>query len=540
MTLFVLLGVFRVKAPVAAVATLGLSMALAVLGWQMPLGQAASAAFYGALYGLFPILWILINAVWIYKMTEVTGWFPVLGRKIRAVSDDTRVQAILIAFCFGALMEALAGFGAPVAISAVMLMAVGLRPVKAAVVALVANTAPVAFGSMGVPITTLASVTGLPLETLGQMAGRQTPLIAAFIPLVLVYLVDGRRGVRQTWPVALVAGFAFAASQFITANYVSVEITDIVAGTVTIAVVLGFLRMWQPAEDTLATHAPRVPSVVGSASADTRGTSDGDTTFDEAPEKPERGSGTSDTSGSTIMATAPYLIIIGLFAIKQSGPVKQWLIDIGTFKFNWPGLHLVSAGGQPIATEFTLEHINGTGTFLLFAGLLTMLVYRVGLSRAVRCYADTLVQLRWTIVTVTSVLGLAFVMNFSGQTASLGAAMASAGGLFALLSPVVGWFGVAVTGSDTSSNSLFGALQVAAAQKTGLSPVLLAAANSSAGVLGKMISAQNLAVAAAAIDRPGAEPEIFRKVIGWSLGLLAVSSVLIYLQSTQVLGWMVP
>ena len=563
-TLFVLLGVFRVKAHVAAMATLLLAMGLATLGWQMPLGQTVSAAVYGAVYGLIPILWILVNAVWIYKMAEVSGWFSVLGSKIRLVSPDMRVQAILIAFCFGALLESLAGFGAPVAISAVMLIAVGLRPIKAAVVALVANTAPVAFGSMAVPITALASVTDLPVDVLGQMAGRQTPLLSVFVPLILVYLVDGRRGLRQTWPVALVGGFAFAISQFVSANFISVEITDIVAGIVTIAAVLGFLRVWQPAGETVpedgAVSADGTAPADGSKVAVTAGASSGGA---GSADGPATGSGTGTGSGhgarpaggagadgapegadagraSTLMAAAPYLLIIGLFAIKQIGPVNAWLAEAGTTTVNWPGLHMVAAGGEPVDTEFKLEHLNGTGTFLLFAGLLTMAVYRLKPGQGVSSYMATLVQLRWTIVTVTAVLGLAFVMNFSGQTASLGNALAAAGGLFALLSPVVGWFGVAVTGSDTSSNSLFGALQVAAAEKTGLSPVLLAAANSSAGVLGKMISAQNLAVAAAAIDKPGSEPEILRKVIGWSLGLLVIFSVIVYLQSTPVLGWMVP
>lgn len=549
-TLFVLLGVFRVKAHVAALVTLALAMGLATLGWQMPFGQTVSAAVYGVVYGLIPILWILVNAVWIYKMTEVAGWFPVLGRRIRAISPDMRVQAILIAFCFGALLEALAGFGAPVAITAVMLIAVGIAPVRAAVVALVANTAPVAFGSMAVPITALSSVTNIPMDTLGQMTGRQTPLLSVFVPLILVFLVDGRRGVRQTWPVALVGGFAFAISQFVTANYISVEITDIVAGVFTIAVVLGFLRVWQPATETGATDGTDEALVAATAGATGGGTGHGASGGSATGSNAARSKGGSAADGepeeaavgpaATLMAAAPYLIIIALFSVKQIGPVKAWLAEAGTTTFDWPGLSMVSASGEPVSTEFKLEHLNGTGTFLLFAGLITMLVYRLRPGQGVNSYVATLVQLRWTIVTVTSVLGLAFVMNFSGQTASLGIAMASAGGLFALLSPVVGWFGVAVTGSDTSSNSLFGALQVAAAEKTGLSPVLLAAANSSAGVLGKMISAQNLAVAAAAIDKPGSEAEIFRKVIGWSLGLLVVFSGIIYLQSTPVLGWMVP
>ncbi|KAB2348351.1 L-lactate permease [Actinomadura rudentiformis] len=526
LTLFVLLGVFRVKAHIAAITSLVLAVALAVGVWGMPLSQGLSGAAEGGFYGLFPILWILVNALWIYRLTEITGWFGVLRRSIRTVSPDQRIQGILIAFCFGALIEALAGFGTPVAITAVMLIAVGIDPIKAATVALVANTAPVAFGSMGVPLTTMAGVTGLPLEDLGAMAGRQTPVIAAFIPLVLVFLVDGKRGVRQTWPVAVVAGLAFGVGQFLAANYVSVEVTDIIAGVVAVVAVLGFLRVWTPGEIQQGTQVPAVAG--GSVDSEAEGTA-----FDAEMRRRETG------EGSALMAFAPYLIIVALFAFTQLGPIKDWLATNGVHQFTWPGLDVVSPSGKPAsAMTFKLEHLKAAGTILLAAGLITMALYRVGPGRAVRAYGATLHQLRWTVVTVMSVLALAWVMNLSGQTATLGTALAESGEAFALLSPIVGWLGVAVTGSDTSANSLFGVLQVTAAKETGLDPVLLAAANSTGGVLGKMISPQNLAVAAAAIGMAGSESTIFRRVIGWSLGLTAAFAVFIYLQSTPVLGWM--
>ncbi|MFG1997741.1 L-lactate permease [Spirillospora sp. NPDC048911] len=526
LTLFVLLGVFRVKAHIAAITSLVLAIAMAVGVWEMPLSQGMSSAAEGGFYGLFPILWILVNALWIYRLTEVTGWFGVLRRSIRTVSPDQRIQAILIAFCFGALIEALAGFGTPVAITAVMLIAVGIDPIKAATVALVANTAPVAFGSMGVPLTTMAGVTGLPLDDLGAMAGRQTPVIAAFIPLVLVFLVDGKRGVKQTWPVAVVAGLAFAVGQFFAANYVSVEVTDIIAGVVAVVAVLGFLRVWTPGE----VHQGTQVATVGGGSVEDEAESK---TFDAEMRRRETG------EGSALMAFAPYLVIVVLFSFTQLGPIKDWLATNGVYQFTWPGLDVVSPSGKPAsAMTFKLEHLKAAGTILLVAGLITMALYRVGPGRAVRAYGATLHQLRWTVVTVMSVLALAWVMNLSGQTATLGTALAQSGEAFALLSPIVGWLGVAVTGSDTSANSLFGVLQVTAAKETGLDPVLLAAANSTGGVLGKMISPQNLAVAAAAIGMSGSESTIFRRVIGWSLGLTAAFAVFIYLQSTPVLGWM--
>jgi lactate permease len=509
--LFVLLGVFRMKAWKASLIGLGASLLLAVVGWAMPVGQAASATLEGAFYGAFPILWILVNALWIYRLSVVTGWFDVLGERIRAISDDQRILAILIAFCFGALLESLAGFGAPVAISAAMLMAAGMKPLKAATVSLLANTAPVAFGAMGAPVITLAAVTGIDLHTLASMTGRQTPFVAFFVPLVLVFMVDGRRGVKQTWPVAVVAGLTFGLAQFLTSNFLTVEITDIVAAIATVVVVLGMVKVWKP------TNPLEAPSDGGGGTAVATRTRTG-----------------------TWMAVAPYAIIIAVFSVSQLPGVKTWLGEIGSVSFAWPGLDIVNASGKPVAaTTFKLDHLKATGTLLLLSGLITMAVYKIGFGRALTAYRETFAQLKWTIVTVLSVLALAFVMNLSGQTASLGTALASAGAGFVVLSPVLGWLGVAITGSDTSSNSLFGVLQVTAANQAGLSPVLMAATNSSAGVMGKMLSPQNLAVAAAAVGMAGREGDIFRRLIWWSLGLLAGFTVLVVLQAT-VLSWMVP
>ncbi len=545
--LFVLLGVFKVKAPKAALAGLALSLVLAIVAWRMPVGQALSATAAGVFYGLFPILWILVNALWIYRLTVATPWFEVLGRTIRSISNDLRILSILIAFCFGALLESLAGFGAPVAISAAMLMAAGMKPLKSAVVSLLANTAPVAFGAMAAPIIALNGVTGLPLNELSSMAGRQTPFIALIVPLLLVLIVDGRRGVKQTWPVALVAGAAFAAAQFVTSNYFAVELTDVVAAVVTVAAVLLMLKLWQPKESVAADSpesivAETVPSAVGiSAGA---GGNSADRNIASGPSQAANRA-TADNSRPEArqiwMAIAPYLVIITVFSIAQVPFVKTWLGQVGSVTFAWPGLEITDAAGNAVSgTKFKLDHIKATGTLLLFSGLITMVLYKISAVQGLRIYRDTVVQLRWTIVTVTAVLGLSFVMNLSGQTTTLGFALASAGGFFAILSPLIGWIGVALTGSDTSSNSLFGQMQATAAEQTGLSPVLMAASNSSAGVMGKMLSLQNLAVASAAVGLDGAEGTLFRKLIGWSLGLLALITVLIYLQSTPVLSWMVP
>jgi lactate permease len=495
--LFVLLGVFRLRAWLAAAISLAVSLLVAVLGYPMPVGSAVLAATEGAAFGFFPILWIVINAIWIYNMTVHTGHFDVLRRSFARISDDHRIQGVIVAFSFGALLEALAGFGTPVAVTSVMLVALGFQPLKAATVALVANTAPVAFGALAAPITTLATVSGLPLSDLAAMVGRQTPVLALFVPMVLVGIIDGRRGVRQTLPATLSCGIVFAGAQYATSNFFSAPLADIVASLLSaLAVVLVVRRR--------ATSAPA-----------------------------------EDSRAEVVRAYAPYAIIIAVFGLLTVTAVKNALTAV-TVSFNWPGLHLNTLSGKASTLPlFKLDWLDAAGTLLVVAGLITIPVIKIGAGAALRAYGGTCRQLATAIVTVMAVLALAYVMNASGQTTTLGTWMANAGGLFALLSPVLGWLGVAVTGSDTSSNSLFGALQVTAAQHTGLSPTLMAAANSAGGVLGKMISPQNLAIVAGAVGLAGREGDVFRRVFLWSLILLAVMCLLVFLQSTPILGWMV-
>jgi lactate permease len=520
--LFVMLGGLRVTAWVASLASLALAIVIAVAVYGMPVGQALLAGTEGAAFGFFPILWIVINAIWVYQMTVETGHFDVLRRSFARVSDDQRIQAIIIAFSFGALIEALAGFGTPVAVTSVMLMALGFKPLKAAVLALTANTAPVAFGAMATPIITLGKVTDLPVDTLGAMVGRQTPILALFVPLALVAIVDGWRGVRETWPVAVSCGLVFALAQYATSNFVSVPLADVVASLLSAAAVVALVRVWRPRRPYTE------PAVVAGGAVD-----------EPTPEFAKRVA-QPDARADVVRAYAPYGIIIVVFVICQIPAVKS-LLDKATYKVKWPGLHLLNPKGEPLSslTTFTLNLFTTPGTQMLVAGILTMVALRLSVSRALKAYGATLHQLRWAIVTVMAVLALAFVMNASGQTITLGTWMAAAGGAFALLSPILGWLGVAVTGSDTSSNSLFGALQVTAANQAGLSQVLMAASNSSGGVLGKMISPQNLAIAAAAVGMNGKEGDIFRRVIVWSLIFLVVLCALSALQAS-VLSWMVP
>jgi len=510
----VLLGGVRLKAHLAGLAGLLAAVLVAWLAYGMPLDQTVSSAVQGAVFGLFPILWIVVNALWVYRMTVRTRHFDILRRSFGRLSDDPRIQALVVAFCFGALLEALAGFGAPVAICSVMLVALGFDPVRAAVVSLVANTAPVAFGAMATPVVTLAQVTGLPLDDVASVVGRQTPLLALVVPLVLVYLVDGRRGLRETWVPALVCGVAFAVVQFAASNYVSPQLADIGASLIGAGALVAVPHARVP-----ATESVRASVLTGSR----------DEELDQ--EDPRR---------EVLRAYAPYALIVVVFSVAQIPAVKDWLAR-ATQTYDWPFLDVAGPDGKPVGGNvFSWPIVSTGGTLVLIAGVLTAVVLGLHARVAAREWVATVHELRFAILTVTSVLALAYVMNLSGQAGTIGHFVAAAGAGLAFLSPVLGWFGVAVSGSDTSSNALFGALQVTAARESGLSPALLAAANSSGGVLGKMISPQNLTIACAAVGLAGREGDLLRKVLPWSLGLLLVMCLIVVGQSTPVLGWMLP
>jgi lactate permease len=569
LTLFVLLGVLRMRAWLAGVISLVVALVVATTVYAMPVGQSVLSATEGAAFGFFPILWIVLNAIWVYNLTVVSGHFDVLRRSMARVSPDMRIQAVIVAFCFGALLEALAGFGTPVAVTVVMLIALGFSPIRAASVALIANTAPVAFGALATPIVTLGTVAAgagndprLNTDTLGAMVGRQTPILAVVVPLVLVLVIDGRRGLRQTWPVALTAGLVFGVAQFAASNYLSVPLTDIVAALVSAAAVIGFLRIWKPQ------HAPEMVTAGASAAGRSADGGEDSTAVPSSPaagstrvasSSPAASSPASSTASSTasspastlepqdsaaevVRAYAPYLIIIAIFSVISIGPIKAALAKSPwTVTFGWPGLHVLGANGKPLSSvTFAFGWLPAAGTMMILAGILTAIVLRITPGKAVRAYGLTYATLRHAIVTVMAVLALAYVMNQSGQTNTLGAALAATGGTFVVLSPILGWIGTAVTGSDTSANALFGALQVQTAAKAGLDPVLLAAANSSGGVLGKMISPQNLAIAASAVGMAGKEGDIFRRVVLWSVVLLLIMCAIVALQGTPVLGWMIP
>ncbi|GAB4099619.1 L-lactate permease [Sinomonas halotolerans] len=535
-TFFLLLAVFRRSAPVSGAVALLAAVAVAVFAYRMPAGLALLAGSQGAVFGAFPVFWIVLTAVWLYQITVRSGRFEDLRRIFdRIGGGDLRIQAILIAFCFGGLLEALAGFGAPVAITATMLMAIGLKPLRAAITVLVANTAPVAFGAIAIPITTAGALTGIPAEHIGAIVGRQTPLLAFLVPVLLLFLVDGVRGVRDAWFPALVTGVVFGVAQFLCANYFSYELTDIVAALAGLGAAVVLLRFWKPrgaaeARERLGVAEPTVHA---------------------------GGPGAVDvlTRSRVWLALFPYLLVIVVFAAA-----KLWRFGVDLpkalastdIKIPWPVLHdaLVTAEGKPLSsTVYNFQWLSGPGTLLLVSGLVIAAVYarydgngmfRMRFSEAVADLPRTFFKMRKAALTIVLVLALAYVMNLSGQTIAIGTWLAGTGAAFAFLSPILGWIGTAVTGSDTSANALFAKLQQTAGQHAGIDPALLVAANTTGGVVGKLISPQNLAIAATSVGMDGKESVIFRKVVGWSVGMLLVLCVLVFLQSTPVLGWMLP
>ncbi|AMM34186.1 lactate permease [Sinomonas atrocyanea] len=532
---FVLLAVVRTKAHVAGAFALLAALVVAVAAYRMPLGLAGLAASQGAVFGAFPVFWIVLMAVWLYQVTVVSGRFEDLRRIFdRIGGGDVRIQAVLIAFCFGGLMEALAGFGAPVAITATMLMAIGIKPLRAAATVLVANTAPVAFGAIAIPITTAGSLTGIPAAHIGAIVGRQTPLLAFAVPLLLLLIVDGWRGLRDAWAPALVTGVTFGLAQFLCSNYFSYELTDVVASLVGLGVAILFLRVWTPrgAEAARARLGGVRPAMAGPG----------------ATEK-------ALSAPRVWLALFPYLLVVVVF-----GAANLWRLGVDLPKalastniaVPWPVLHsaVVAADGKPLSsTVYSFQWLSSPGTLLFLCGLAVAAVYsfndgggryRVTVAGALGELWRTAVKMRFAALTIMLVLALAYVMNLSGQTVAIGTWLAGTGAAFAFLSPILGWIGTAVTGSDTSSNALFAKLQQTAGHAAGINPDLLVAANTAGGVVGKLISPQNLAIAATSVGMDGQESTILRKVLWWSLGLLLVLCTLVFLQSTPVLGWMLP
>ncbi|WP_237222480.1 L-lactate permease [Rothia nasimurium] len=527
---FIMLLGFKARAHVAGLVSLIVAILVAIFGFGMPWDLAGMSAFRGGIYGLFPIVWVILMAIWFYEVTVLSGRFEDLRRTFDLIGGgDLRIQAILIAFCFGGLLEALAGFGAPVAITATMILALGVKPLKAATTVLIANTAPVAFGAVAIPITTAGEVGGKDATVIAALVGHQAPFIAFFVPFILLWILDGVKGLKDAWMHAAVIGASFSIAQWWASAHFVYQLTDVVACIVSIAAAVVFMRFVKPrgVEGVRERYGITAPLEV------------------------------EHLPGRRIwMALMPYLVVVIIFGLANLyTPLVDWL-KTTAIKFEMPLLkdRLLTASGDPVNSVYSWAWLGNPGTYLLISGLLVAILYsifnengkyKISIADAVKEIGTVAYKMRWTAVTIALVLALAFVMNYSGQTVAIGEYVASLGVAYAFLAPVLGWVGTAVTGSDTSANALFSKLQVTAAEHlqeggmTGAHPELMLAANTTGGVVGKMISPQSLAIAATSVNMEGKESEIFKAVLGWSFILLLAVCALVFLQATVLSGLLV-
>ncbi|MDO5286738.1 MAG: L-lactate permease [Actinomycetia bacterium] len=537
LTMLVTLGGLRWKAHWAGLVSWAVALGVAVVACKMPVLMAVSSSLQGFLYGIFPIVWILLAAIWMYQLTVVSGRFDDLRKTFFLISDDPRVLGILIAFCFGGLLEALAGFGAPVAIAAAMLIAVGFGKLRAAITALVANTVPVAFGAVGLPVLQAAKTAGLPEIPVATVTARVCAALCLVVPFLMLAIMDGRKGVKECWPFGLFVGVVFGVTKVIVGGTGIYNLTEIIAAIVTVALALAFLRVWKPTGGAEAAGRIGIP-------------------MDESIETEPVTSGAVDTKGLTgsriMMALVPYILVIVVFSVA-SIPVIKDLLKKADIKMAWPGLGELNAAVAPGAPALASAHRSYTWLFLSQPGfLLAIVAIAVGLIYGLsvpKIFGELWVnvkKMRFSMLTIGSVVALAYVMGDSGQTLALGLFIAGAGAVYPFFAPVLGWIGTYVTGSDTSANILFSQLQATVGQQitTGLdtdsTQYLLVGSGASGGVVGKMISPQSLTIAATAIGLAGSESVILRRVFGYSLILLAAMCVLAGLMSTSVLGWTIP
>ena len=501
----------KLKAHVAALLGIGSSLVIAILAFGMPAGMASRAAAFGAAYGLMPIGWIVLNVIFLYRLTEQRGHFRILQDSIAAVTPDRRLQLLLIAFGFGAFFEGAAGFGTPVAVTGAMLIGLGFSPLAASGLSLIANTAPVAFGALGTPVIALANVTGLDLHELSAMVGRQLPFFSVIVPFWLIAAFAGWRGMREIWPAILIAGVSFAIPQYLVSNLHGPWLVDIVAAVCSMGALTLFLRVWRP--KTIwrsAQRGEREETIVSEPSATTR------------------------TSEQVFKAWLPWIVLsvcVFLWGIPQ---VKAWLDSLFAIKLPVSGLHELVQKVPPVVAAPTAEAavynfnvLSMTGTGILLASIVSSVLMKFSLRDFLREYAATLVVVRWSLLTIAAMLALGYVTRYSGADATMGLAFAQTGWLYPLFGTMLGWLGVALTGSDTASNVLFGGLQKVTSEQLGLNPVLMAAANSSGGVMGKMIDAQSIVVASTATRWYGHESEILRYVFFHSIALALLVSLLV-------------
>lgn len=525
---FLALAIFRLKGSVAATITVALALLVALFAYQMPAVTAFASLVYGFFYGLWPIAWIIIGAVFLYKISVKTGQFNIIRSSILSITEDQRLQMLLVGFAFGTFLEGAAGFGAPVAITAALLVGLGFKPLYAAGLCLIVNTAPVAFGAMGIPIIVAGQVSGVDTMEISQMVGRQLPFMVPIVLFWIMGIMDGWRGIKETWPAVIVAGGSFALAQYLTSNFVGPELPDITAAIAALVSLTILLKFWKPK------HIFRFSA--------TEGNVDDILLADQQQQY---------SLGQIAKAWSPFMILtvmVTIWSIKpfkdlfsKDGALHDWVISIPV-----PYVHQLVQKMPPVVAEikdydaiFKFDWFSATGTAIFIAALITILFLKMQPKQAVLTFAETLNELKTPIYSIGMVLAFAFIANYSGMSATLALALAHTGKAFTFFSPFLGWIGVFLTGSDTSANALFAALQATTAQQIGVPEVLLVAANTSGGVTGKMISPQSIAIACAAVGLVGKESDLFRFTVKHSIVFTIMMGIIITLQA-YVFPWMIP
>ncbi|MBS1564624.1 MAG: lactate permease LctP family transporter [Bacteroidetes bacterium] len=512
--IFTALILLKMKGHIATLLTTLLAIGIAIGLYRMPAKLALLSAADGALYGLFTISWIIIGAMFLYNITVKSGRFEVIKNFMASITTDRRLQALLIAFSFGAFLEGAAGFGTPVAITAAMLVGLGFNPLYAAGICLIANTAPVAFGSIGIPITVAAQTSGLPEMAVSQMVGRTLPFLSLLVPFYLVFIMAGYKRTMEVLPAILVSGGSFAITQFVTANYINHMLPDVVSGFVSIVSLMILLRFWKP-------------KTVWRFKEEPVQTIDGTLRY---------------SAGEILRAWSPFIIMTALVMTWGLQPVKDWLNAVGQIKFYLPGLHdqINTPDAKPLVIKpFTFSYLSNAGTSILLAAVISLPLIGMGLKEAARIFLRTIVQLKFSLLTIASVVGFAYIANNSGMSLTMATALAGTGVLFPFFSPLLGWLGVFLTGSDTAANALFCKLQYSSAQSLGIDPVITVSANATGGVTAKMISPQSIAVGSAAVGLVGKESNLFRFTVRHSFIMLLIVCCFTILQA-YVLRWMIP
>ncbi|HEY2419966.1 MAG TPA: lactate permease LctP family transporter [Neobacillus sp.] len=534
------LAIKRMKGHYAGLSTLAIALVLAVIAYKMPAGMAVMSATQGAVYGILPIGWIIITSVFLYKLTVKTGQFDIIRSSVLSITEDRRLQALLVAFSFGAFLEGAAGFGAPVAITAALLVGLGFNPLYAAGICLLANTAPVAFGAIGIPVIAMEGPTGIHATEISKMIGRQLPFLSAFIPFYLVFIMAGFKKSMEVLPAILVSGLSFAVTQYLVSNFLGPELPDILSSLVSLFALAIFLKYWKP--KTIFRFSGEQELAATTATA-----------------KKKASKEVHYTGGQIFKAWSPFLVLTAIISVWGIPTIKLALTghyvgtnvllkivnSIGqavTFMPEVPFLHnkVINSAGLPVAANYKLEILGAAGTAILISAIITKFIVGASWKTWVLTFGETMNELKFPILTIGSVVGFAYVTNASGMSTTLGMTLAKTGStFFPFFSPFLGWLGVFITGSDTSANLLFGNLQKITANSIGMNPVLALAANSSGGVTGKMISPQSIAVACAAVGLAGKESELLRFTVKHSIFLLLIIGVITFLQN-NILSFMIP